>query len=286
MVVIGDPKAETIVKYFFAGGQALIATKGHYLPVTGSDNKPHKSQKFSSQQKQPIPELPSVCIVIAESSINFTHPMYRGNATEEIAHKNHMRVNLGDIRAGVCLIRELTIGDSFSKSEQFLHIPNLEINQHSKTYGEEGKDTSYIQLDVEESYITFSLTQLSKLFFLLASWKSDFSPPVTQFRHVPSSPNRELGYLHLSLRNVTVTKSVSEQFTFLSVVLGDFSGAIVHDMGMEKLGHMIPVLYGPFNTEQWNEIQLYEQPKKATAGLHERLAELFVATPCEDLKGY
>ena len=207
--------------------------------------------------------------------------MYSGNAAEETPQKYQLRLRISDVQAGSVDIHSLGASE-VSGSEQCLHVPILEFNQHSKITGEERGDTSYLQLDIEEATATFSPAQLSKIFFFYGSWRNEPTPLSQQVPPLSASAQQSI---HLLVTNMTVTRSSSEQFTLLSLVLGGVAGEIIKDSA-DKLCHVIPVLNGPLETQNWNTVGSYKS--EANSDLlspQERLVEFFVATPTEKFEG-
>lgn len=286
MVRIGDPKAETTFRIRLAGGEAVLSPNVHYLPVVKSDHRHKKLQRQSSSKVKP-PKLPGLLATVSECSVHITEPMYSGNASKEIAQRTQLIANVCEIQIGTVSFRTLEGMLKGSSKETFLCVPSLEINKHSKTYGVGGNNTAYLQLDVEEMSGTFSIAQISKLLFISGSWQSD--PATFSVKFTPPVVHPKLGNLHLSVKNATVTKSISEQFSLLSAILVECSGAIVDNCSSSnKQCHVYPFLQGPCDTQALNKVHSYKQSGEEKPELfhtHERLVELFIATPHEDYEG-
>ena len=304
--MIGDPKAETIFKIKLAGGFASLAPNTHYLAQRGGGGTPTKQltpklRKRNSQEKAlTISSLRATCSGV---DAHITQPMYRGNATADIPQKFHLQATLRDFQLG--LIKTQSLNDclhppaelsanrgetaTYSSFNQFLSLPCLEVNQHSRTQGEHNQeeDTSYLQIDCEKVSTSLSLVHLSKLLFIGGSWKRDESsltPPT-------STDLSCYGHAHLSLTNITVTKSSNNRFYLMSIIVGELRGAIVTESDSRKLGHLVPVVYGPLNTDEWTFIEAYQQIRgsgsviKTSTRSSGRLFELFIAIPSDHLKG-
>ena len=292
MVVIGDPKAETIAKIRMAGGRVMLTPNTHYIPACDTRQQSLKTSNKTPQKASSL-KLPIVCFAITRSSIHITQPMYNGNASEEVPQKYHLRAEIRDVTGGGLDSQGIHFQEEdFTDLEQFLHIPNLEISQHSKNVGIEERQTSYSQLDVEEGSATLSLPCLSKLLSIIGSWRGESVARSLLAGHPPPlskiSEESELGQLHFLVKNLTVTQSISEQFSLLSAVLGECSGSLVKSTRSDKLEPVLPFFHGPLDTQEWNTIRAYEELKSKPGSVdcsEERLVELFIATPHQELKG-
>ena len=286
MVRIGDPKAETTFRIRLVGGETVLSPNVHYLPVVRSDHRHRKPQRQSSAKVKP-PKLPGILATVSECSIHMTQPMYSGNASKEISQRTQLIANICEIQMGTVSFRTLEGSLKGSSMENFLSIPSLEVNKHSKTYGVGGNNTAYLQLDVEEMSGTFTVAHISKLLFISGSWQSD--PATSSVKFTPPVLHPRLGHLHLSLKSATITKSVSEQFSLFSAILVECSGAIVDDCSSSsKLCRVSPFLQGPCDTQTLNKIHSYKQSgaeKQDLFRTHERLVEFFIATPHKDYEG-
>ncbi len=298
MVVIGDPQAETVAKVRFTGGHVSLTPNTHYLQShTGGSidrrKKPHPHKHTPSPLKPTLPMLPSVSVTVGGASISTTKAMYSGNASQDHSQKRQTRVKVSDIKAGTVDAQTVEgLYEGAGDAEQFLHVPVLEMNTHSKTMGEERKDSSYFQVDLDEVSCTVSLLQIAKLFFISASWKATTLPHVqTKFSPPPSVTEGNLGHLHVHLRHTTLTQSTTERHSLLSVVAGECNGGIVKDSDAERRQScIIPVLHGPLDTRQWNTAGIYGRAQVGVAPScqpsgHERVLELFIATAAQHCKG-
>jgi vacuolar protein sorting-associated protein 13B len=288
MVVIGDPKAETIVKVRLASGRAVVTPNTHYIPA--SDTR-HQSLKSSNKTPRRVAssKLPVLCFAIARSSVHITYPMYTGNASEETPQKYHLRAEICGVTGSDLDSQGIHFQEEdFANLEQFLHVPNLEVSHHSKTIGIEETQTSYLQLDVEEGSLALSLLRISKLLSITGSWRGESIPRSTLAQipstSTPTGGESGQGHLLLSVKNLTVTQSISEEFSLLSAVLGEGNGSLVKDTPDKQL---LPFFHGPLDTQQWNTVcafqELKSQPRSVSCS-EERLVELFVATPHQKLK--
>ena len=305
MVVLGDPKAETLLNIELTGIQIVLTANGHYLS-TMSAGSPHttKSKKTSKKAKKPKSlALPSICVVNSGLTLNFTLPMYSGNASLDVPQKSQLKAKLGDIRSGTLSLQKLedarkrvdvAKGDTAgSEFKQFLHLPSLEFNYHSKKHGEKEieKDRTYFQLDIEKIASSLSHTHISKLLFLAGSWIAAKCYPSSADIDCPAHPGSKLGHLHLSVLNSSVSYSGNDCYSLTSAVVGEFSVAIVKEAAAKRFGSLLPVVYGPIDTHQWNSARLYQgssaeglppQPSSAAA---ERLVEFYIARPYQNVKG-
>lgn len=292
MVVIGDPKAETVVKVRFAGGHICLTSSIHYLhPHTVStadrSKRPHKHSQASLR-----PILPSVSVSVGGASISITKAMYNGNASLEHPQRHQLRLRVTEVQAGTAdtqgVEQMFRGGGGGGGVQQFLSLPVVELNKHSKTTDSE-TDTSYFQLDLDEVSATVSLHQLAKLFFIYASWKAaPLHPQRAKFSSPPSLTTASLGHLHILLRHATLTQSTTDDHSLLSVVLGGFSGGVVKDSTAERArGSFVPVLHGPVATQYWNTAEVYSQSQTGTPQPtgHGQLLEVFIARPAPKCEG-
>ena len=293
MVVIGDPEAETIVKIRLASGRMVVTPNTHYIPTRDTR---HQSLKSSNKrpQKATSLKLPILCFAVAQSSVHVTYPMYTGNASQETPQKYHLRAEIRDITGGDLDSPGVHFQEEdLASLERFLHVPNLEISQHSTTVGIEETQTSYLQVDVEEGSLTLSLLRISKLLSISGSWRGE-SIPGAMLAECPSTPppptggESGLGHLQLLMKNLTVTQSISEQFSLLSAVLGEGSGSLVKVKDASSDKQLLRFFHGPLDTQEWNTVGAFQEPKSRSRSVscsEERLVELFIATPHQEFKG-
>lgn len=292
MVVLGDPKAETTFKINLAAGRAVVTSNTHYLAFPPSDQ--HVKLKPSKPLSHPLPSpppLPAVSVHLAHSSLTITSAMYSGNASPDIPQRNQMRVIIKQL--------ELTDLDNFTafvlnspstqSSTTILTVPKFEIYRHLKTTGEDKMegDSSYLQLELEELSCTLSVEQMARTGYLYWSWYTTQSPDFRTKFECPAVP-KNLGHLHISVKESMITKSISSKFTFLSVVVSSCSTVLLQDSNTGRLCHAVPVVCGPIATERWNTAEAYRkenmQPQVFGVG-SERLLEFCTATPSEDHSG-
>ena len=284
MVVIGDPKAETVMKIKLAGGRALITPNAHHLPLSTSDQK--KSKSLKQLASMPHSSLPAICITLGQSSLSITSAMYSGNASKDVSQRHQMRAELCQLELSILDIRGFP-PEKLSEQEKILSLPKWEIYQHSKTYGEAEGDSLYLQLDLEEISCTLSLEQMAKMFFIYASWSQQALSTFTSMKFSPAPVPDRLGHLQVLVRDSTLTKSASGEFTLLSSVLSSCNLVIVRESQMGRLCHAVPVLFGPLGTEHWSTVEAFCEPPSqlASHALHERLVEFFTASPSEGHSG-
>ena len=309
MVVLGDPKAETLLNIELTAIQLVLTANGHYLS-TLSAGSPHttKAKKSSKKAKKPKSlALPSICVVNAGLTLNFTLPMYSGNASLEVPQKTQLKAKLADIRSGTLSLQKLDDarkgvdickGDAAaistgSEFKQFLHLPSVKFNYHSKKHGEKEpeNDRTYFQLDIEKIASSLSHTHISKLLFLTGTWTAAECYPSSADIDCPAHPGSKLGHLHLSVLNSSLSYSGSDYYSLTSAVVGELSVAIVKEAATKRLGCLIPVVYGPINTHQWNSARFYQDlsmeglPHRQNSAAAERLVEFYIARPYQNVKG-
>ena len=287
--MIGDPSAETIFRIKLAGGETILTPNVHYLPTVKPGHRPTKPQK-PSFSKTKLPKLPGLCASLSESSVHIVQPMYAGNASEEIPQRYQLHAKFCEIQVSSVSFRTLEGSLKQTSMEMFLQIPSLEASKHSKTHGQSESENAYLQLDIQEMSSTLSIASVSKLLFISGSWKTDPATSSTQvkFNSPPTLPPN-VGKLQLSLKNAIVTKSISEHFSLLSVILGECSGAIVEYSSTDKkLFQVSPFFKGPYDTQRWNTVNSYRQSELKKQDLFyadERLIEFFMATPHKNCEG-
>ena len=309
MVVLGDPKAETLLNIELTGIQLALTTNGHFLS-TLSTGSPHTTKAKKSSKKAKKPKslvLPSICVVNSGLTLNFTLPMYSGNASLEVPQKTQLKAKLGDVRSGTPSLQRLddarnrmdvSKGDTAASStgsefKQFLHLPSVEFNYHSKKHGEKEikKDRTYFQLDIEKIASSLSHTHISKLLFLIGTWTTAECYPSSADIDCPAHPGSKLGHLHLSILNSSVSYSGTDYYSLTSAVVGEFSVAIVKEAAAKRLGCLLPVVYGPIDTHQWNSARFYQGlsaeglPPQRSSVAAERLVEFYIARPYQNVKG-
>ena len=307
MVVLGDPKAETIFNIELAGGQAVLTANGHYLP-TANATSPHLgggTKKSSKKAKKPKSvALPSLCLVVCGATLNLVLPMYSGNATSDAPQRTQLKARLCDIHSGTLTLQRLEAaqtrvaianGESsvgVGEFKQCLHIPAVELSYHTKSYGErqEGveRDGLYLQFDVEKIVGSFSHTHASKLLFLAGTWATTESHSSSCDIECPAHPGSKLGYLHMSILKTSLTYSGMEHYSLSSAVVGELSVAMVKDSSPRKLGCLLPVVYGPLDTSLWSTVNHYNSPSYPfipPPSPSERVVELLMARPYQNMTG-
>ena len=293
MVVIGDPKAETSFKITLAGGRTIVASNTHYLPSFSSSRDPSKPKTHSKIQSLPPPppthSLPTLAVSLARSTISLTSPMYSGNATLENPQRSQARVALSQLELADGT--EFSLGPKEVQVKRIVSVPKLEIYTHSKTTGDnkamQEKDSSYLQLHVEEVSCMASAEQVSITSFVVFSWYSGSSitdPSRTKIPCPPTGSKIPGGHLHVSVKEVELTKSVSASFTFISATVDSCGVVLLCDSTRGRLCHAIPVVCGPLPTDQWNNTDAYTSRARARRfgedeGSSGRLLELFTAMP-------
>ena len=299
MVVLGDPKAETTFKITVAGGRALVVSNTHYLPSFSSSSMEHTKSKPplkipSLPPPTPTHTLPTLTVSLARSTVSITSAMYSGNATLEIPQRSQMRVALSQLE--IADGGEFNLSPKQSQLKRIISAPKLEIYSHSKTTGDEKvkqeNDSSYLQLHMEEMSCVASAEQVSKTSFILCSWyNGPFTPGVLKTKvKCPPSPEVSGGHLHISVKEVELTKSVMASFTFVSATVDSFGVVLLCDSTKGRLCHAIPVIYGPISTTQWSKTDAYTSSSSSRCFEHAegsggRLLEFFTALPHEGSLG-
>ena len=296
MVVLGDPKAETSFKITSAGGRAVVVSNTHYLASFSSSSNEHtKSKPPLKIQSLPLPPpshaLPTLTLSLARSTVSITSAMYSGNASLETPQRSQMRVALSQLE--IADGGEFSLSPKQSELKRIVSAPKLEIYSHSKTTGD-GKvikenDSSYLQLHVEEISCVASAEQVSRSSFIVSSWYNGlFVPgrPKTKTKCL-SSPEISGGHLHISVKEVELTKSVMVSYTFLSATVDSFCVVLLCDSTKGRLCHAIPVVYGPISTVQWNKTDAYTSTNSYEQGdgSTSRMLEFFTALPHKDTSG-
>lgn len=288
MVVLGDPKAETTFKISLAGGRAVVTSNTHYLAFPSSDQQVKlKPPKPPSHPLPSPPPLPAVNVSLAHLNLSTTSAMYSGNASTDIPQRNQMRV----------IIKQLELADleNFTNfvlncpSTQFntiLTVPKFEIYRHLKTTGEDNmeENSSYQQLELEELSCTFSVEQMARAGYMYSSWYTTQFPDVRAKFECPIVP-KNLGHLHVSVKESMLTKSISSKFTFLSIAVSSCSIVLLQDSSTGRLCRAVPVVCGPIATDQWNTAGAYRRENLPPQICSERLVEFCTATPSEDHSG-
>ena len=298
MVVLGDPKAETSFKITLAGGKATVASNTHYLPSFSSSTPEPTKSKSSKIQSLPLPppshSLPMLTISLARSTISITSAMYSGNATPETPQRSQIRVTLSGLE--IADGGEFSLNQNQTQSKKMVSIPKLEVYSHSKRTGDDKvmqeNDSSYLQLHVEEVSCVASVDQISQTSFIALSWyhgpfNTGHLKPISQ---CSSNSIVSGGHLHISVKEIELTKSVMVSFTFVSATVDSLGVVLLCDSTRGRLCHAIPVAYGPISTNQWNTTKAYtssssvrclEQVDESSG----RLLEFFTAMPHKDCSG-
>ena len=302
MVVLGDPEAETQFNIEVAGGEAVFTSNSHYLTTTGSSS-PHtmaKSKKTPKKAKKPkSTALPTLSVVSSGLTVNLILPMYSGNATPDTPQRTQIKAKVSGLHSGTLSLQKLEDADKHAtvpsanggNFKQFFHVPSIEFNYHTKSHGEEladDKEKAYMQLDVEKITASLSHTHLSKLLFLAGTWAAAESHASSSEVECPAHPGSKLGHVHLSMLKTTLSYSVSSHYSLTSAVISEVSVAMVKDAGSKKLGCLLPVLYGPIRSQEWNKAEYYMSKQSSSVPLTtptERLVEFFFATPYQNVKG-
>ena len=301
--MLGDPKAETLFNIEFTGGQVVLTPNTHYLSTmaSGSPHAGAKSKKSSKKMKKPKSvALPGLCVVSCGLTLNLVLPMYSGNATPEIPQRTQVKAKLSDVQSGTTSLQKLgdaqkcvpvSKGDDINGNfKQFLHVPCVEFSFHMKRQGEEGKEKEggvYFQLDIEKVVSSLSHTHVSKLLFVGGTWAAKESHASSADIECPAHPGSKLGHLHLSVLNTSLSYTGADYYSLSSAVVSEVSVAMVKDAGARKLGCLLPVVYGPINTQEWNSVSRYVRPcpTPPLTTPPERLIEFFIARPYHSVKG-
>lgn len=292
MVVLGDPKAETTFKISLSGGRAVVTSNTHYLAFPSSDQqvKLKPSKLPSHPLPSPPPPLPALSVSLAHLTLNITSAMYSGNASTDTPQRNQMRVIIKQLElADLENFTNFVLNYPSAQSNTILTVPKFEIYRHLKTTGEDNmeENSSYLQLELEELSGTFSVEQMARNGYMYSSWYTTQSPDVRPKFECPIVP-KNLGHLHISVKDSMLTKSISSKFTFLSIAVSSCSIVLLQDSSTGRLCRAVPVVCGPIATDQWNTAGAYRrenlQPQIFSVG-SERLVEFCTATPSEDHSG-
>ena len=311
MVVIGDPKAETTFKIALAGVRATVTSNTHYLPCSSTSSS--LSDKSKSPLKQPShappplpplpphsPPLPALCVTLDRSTINITSAMYGGNACSGAPQRHQLRANFNQLE--ISEIDNFVVFDLHCTTQlkKILSVPKLEIYRHLKTTVDDDTKqedkTSYLQLDLlDEVSCAISPEQVAKINFIYSSWYSGTPPPNIGFPRAKSdctpTPQDSGGHLHISVRDIVLTKSVTSQFTFLSLVVTSCSVVLLQDSVTGRLCHAVPVLCSPLATGRWNTSEAYMesgerlQCEADSDEREERFVEFFTTIPDDNNSG-
>lgn len=307
MVVLGDPVAETLFNIEVAGVQVVFTSNSHYLLTAGSLS-PHampKSKKTPKKAKKPkSTALPTLCVVSSGLTVNLILPMYSGNATPDMPQRTQIKAKVGGLHSSTLSLQNLedvkkhvivpgqetaTNGSNF---KQFFHVPSVEFNYHTKNHGEEvagEKEKAYMQLDIEKITASLSHTHLSKLLFLAGTWAAAESHTSSSEVECPAHPGSKLGHVHVSMLKTTLSYSASCYYSLTSAVISEVSVAMVKDTGSKKLGSLLPILYGPIRSQEWNKAEYYMCNEKSSSvpltTPTEKLVEFFIARPYQNVKG-
>ena len=288
MVVIGDPKAETVLKVKLAGIKCILTPNTHQPSPFIGEKKKLKLSKQHGSTSQAV--LPALCVTLASSSITLTSAMYSGNASSTVPQRHQVRAILRQIEAYDVDLDTLPLRTQPS-GRKIVSLPRWEIYRHSKTTGEVDRDSSYIQLDFDEVFCGLSLPQMAKIFFLFKSWNSSSLSSSDTAKFSPPLFLDNLGHLQLSLKDATLTHSSTDEFSLSSSVVSSCSIVLLRDSRTGRLCHAVPVLYGPLRTEEWNSVEAYHNPSSHTpsssSSSHspESLLEMFTSSPREKFKG-
>ena len=304
--MLGDPEAETKFNIEVVGLQALFTSNSHYLS-TASSSSPHtmpKSKKTPKKAKKPkSTALPTLCVVSSGLTANLTLPMYSGNATPDTPQRTQIKAKVSGLHCSALSLQKLEdaekhiidprgeAGTNGSNFKQFLHVPSVEFNYHTKSHGEElagEKEKAYMQLDTEKITASLSHTHLSKLLFLAGTWTAAESHTSSSEVECPAHPGSKLGHVHVSMLKTTLSYSASSCYSLTSAVISEVIVAMVKDAGSKKLGCLLPILYGPIRSQDWNKAEYYMCKKSRSVPLTtptERLVEFFIARPYQNVKG-
>ena len=307
MVVLGDAEAETLFNIEVAGVQGVFTSNSHYLSTAGSSSSPHtmpKSKKTPKKAKKPkSTALPTLCIVSSGLTVNLILPMYSGNATPDTPQRTQIKAKVSGLHSSALSLQKLEDAEKHvtvpsgeaaangGNFKQFLHVPSVEFNYHTKSHGEElagEKEKAYTQLDIEKITASLSHTHLSKLLFLAGTWVAAESHASSSEVECPAHPGSKLGHVCVSMLKTTFSYSASGCYSLTSAVISEASVAMVKDAGSKKLGSLLPILYGPIRSQEWNKAEYYMCEKSSSVPLttpSERLVEFFIARPYQNVKG-
>lgn len=315
-VVLGDPKAISIVNIDFAGGHILVTPSAHYIPTSNPDlsSKTHKHQSPKRARKlQQSPSLPGLCISCELLDISISKPMYSGNASEEVPQEVQIRAQHDQIEVGIVTVRSLSdalkdrssvMGESATRSsvKQMIQksclrfgkcfcMPKVELNYNSKTSGDVASGSSYLQVDVESITCIGSLEQISHSLYVSGSWLQNEPLSSLAELKIPHSlkVSPKLSHqLHALFKSATLTRSTSERYSSISAVLGEASMSVLKRLGQGTVDHCIHVFHGPVSTSEWNTVDCYRHGRSQN-GDHsrgpDRFIQFFMATPADSVKG-
>lgn len=287
------------------------------LPFT-----PSSSSSASSMSVPPPPLLPCLYLTCASADADMLLPMYRHNALPSLPQKQQVRVGTRDIGLGTFKVWEL--GQCLDKLRRlwregegeegrFFELPSADFTYNSVVHGDGDRDgadkgtsddTSHANVGLAEASLTLSHRHIAKLLFVYKSWtssdssSSDSTPsPPSSVQQLTYTPPQALpgpaSHCHLTLSDLSLSKTSNSQFVSRCLVLGAVRGSIMRGGGGGggEAGSplFLPFLYGPFDTRKWNGAEQCEgislASKNKRTRFSEKLVKLVVATPHEKIKG-
>ena len=236
-------------------------------------------------------------------------PMYRGNALPDFPQEQDIRVCVRSPQAmthssvrdldGCMGLLSQQVGEREERCGRLVKSPSAELTYHSVSHSNDGetesqRDTSHVKLDVMQGTAMLSKQHLWELLHIYRSWtvdESHFSDSHSEYI-TPLTPRRGPSHLTLALRGLTLSKANNCRFVSMSATLGALRGAIRRSAGGEgetESANFSPFLYGPFDSSQWNRIEMYQQcSDPATTGempFPGNFVELLVTIPQGNSKG-
>ena len=319
MAVLGDPKAVTCLKLSLAGVRILLTSSSHYLPIMTSPSlkTQHLSHSLKQSKKSPMqsnPPLPCLCITLDGSRADVMFPMYKNTASLNVPQKVHFDASMHGIMASLLIIQTLANGIEMLmrepiplclREDRVLELPLANSTYHAVSFGEAGsdcEDTSYLRLDIATLSTSLSIQQISKLVFVVGSWKRselNVSPPPSSASSsmsglkycspLISSRTLQLAWILVSLADIGVCMSRNSKFKSVSATLGIARLSVAHDSSGKK---SIPVLFGPMNSTRWNKVESFQCHEKSTADIGiemscpgKKLAEFLKTSPQDNFRG-
>lgn len=309
-VVIGDPVANTHFNIRFSKMSLTLTSSSHYLPATPTLLvRSHSSS--TGPQRDDLPSsrpLPCLCVVCDGLDVDMDIPMYRKNAIPGLPQKQMVHARVHTLRAASSSVRDLggsmaLLSEHGGKQEagihHFLDVPLAELVYDSVKHcdvdadAEEvsKSDTFRTKLDVTKGTCALSCVQLTELLYVYRSWtmdEADFS--ALHPRYLSPLAPLSLSNLDLSLSGLVLSKTSNSQFVSRSLILGAARGAVMRGDGGGRRGSVkcFPFFYGPFDTNQWNCIEQYQQ-RHSLQGCEgpftRNLVELSTTTPTEEMEG-
>lgn len=318
MVVLGDPKAVTCLNLSLAGVHVLLTSSSHYLPIMTSpalktQHSPQSLKQTKRAPKHSTPHLPCLCLGLGAARVDIMFPMYKNNASSDMPQKVHIHARLHAIRAAVLTIQTLANGmdmlkrDSVpfgSRDDRVLDVPQADSTYHAVSHGEEAgsgsRNMAYVRLDVACSSVSLSIQHISKLVFVVSSWRKtghNISPPLSSvsssmsgLKYRPpllSSKTHRFAWVLVSVADAEVSVSRSSKFTSIFTAFGTAHLNVAKDASGKN---SIPVLFGPLDSTSWNKVESFQCRERPDIAIEmscpgKKLAELLITSPQEHFRG-